>query len=74
MRKLSALSLRIKGAHNIISKHTHIHTHTHTHTQNKSKNKQANLTTDYALCGVNTEDTIRHNIALMTSASRVYII
>ena len=25
------------------------------------------------MCDVNTEDTIRHNIALMTSTSRVYI-
>ena len=37
--------------------------------QNKTKNKQ----TGYTLCNVNTEDTMKHNIALMTSTSRVYI-
>ena len=41
--------------------------------QNTTKNKQTDLTTGYTLCDVKTEDTIRHNIALMTSKSRVYI-
>ena len=41
--------------------------------QNKTKNKQTSLTTGYTLCVVNTEDTIRHNIALATSTRRFYI-
>ena len=64
---------------------THIHTHPHTHKhtkkkkkkkeekQQKNNNNKTNLTTGYTLCDVNTEDTIRHDIALMTSTSRVYI-
>ena len=39
----------------------------------KSNTTTTNLTTGYTLCDVNTEDTVRHNIALMTSTSRVYI-
>ena len=50
----------------LVNTHKHTHTHTHTH---KTKNKQ----TDYTLCDVNTEDTIRHDNAMMTSTSRVYI-
>ena len=38
----------------------------HTHTLQK-KNKKKTTATSYTLCDVNTEDTIRHNIALMTS-------
>ena len=60
--------------------HIHKHPHTHKHTKkNKKKNKKnknnnkTNLTTGYTLCDVNTEDIIRHDIALMTSTSRVYI-
>ena len=37
------------------------------------QNKNKKLTTGYTLHDVNTEDTIRHNIALMTSTSRAYI-
>ena len=77
MRKLSAFSLRIKGAQNITPKHakthtrTYTHTHTHTHTQSKTKQKKSNLTTGYTLSDVNTEYTTKHDIALMTSTSRV---
>ena len=65
---------------------THIQTHTHTHTthtqkenkkkqQQKEKNTPATiLTTGYTQSDVNSEDTIKHNIALMTSRSRVYVI
>ena len=38
-----------------------------------NKNNKTNLTKGYTLCDVNTEDTIRYDIALMTSTSRVYI-
>ena len=58
-----------KRSPDITPKHTHTHTHTHTHKTTMA----TNLTTIYTLCSVNTEDTFRHNIALMTSASRVYI-
>ena len=48
----------------------HTHTDTHRHTQNTTT---TNLTTGYTLCDGNTEDTIKHKIALMTCTSRVYI-
>ena len=44
-----------------------------THKMKETKNKRTNLTTGYTLCDVNSEDTIRHDIALMTSRSKVYI-
>ena len=52
--------------------YTHTHTHTHIHTL-KNKHATTNLTTGYTLCDVNTEVTIRHNIARMTSTSRVHL-
>ena len=79
---MGTLSPRIKGAQNITPQHTHTDTHTytrahaHTHThilKAKTSNTTTNLTTGYTLCNVKTEDTIKHNIALMTSTSRVYI-
>ena len=44
----------------------------HTH---KKKNKiiAANVTSGYKMCDVNTEDTNRYNIALMTSTTMFYI-
>ena len=48
---------------------THIETHTYTHTNTLA----TNFTTGYTMYDVNTEDTTRDNIALMTSTSRVYI-
>ena len=77
MRKLGILSLRIKRVqisplNTHIETHTLTHTHTHTHTH-KNNTLATNLTTGYTLWDVNTEDTIRQNIALMTSTSRVYI-
>ena len=65
VKKLSTLSLWIEGAQNINLKQTHTHT--------KTKNKQANSTTGYTFCDVNTEVTIRHNNVLITSTSRLYI-
>ena len=51
------------------------HTHIDTHLNKKNNNNTiaTNETTVYTLCDVNTEDAIRHNIALVTSTSRVYI-
>ena len=63
-RKLSTLSLQKKDPRISAPKYTH---------KTKTKNKQTNLTTGYTLCDVNTEDTIRHNTALITSTSRIYI-
>ena len=60
--KVISLICRIKGAQNITPKHTH--------TQSK---KQTNLTKGYTLCPVNTEDTFKYNIALMTSTCSIYI-
>ena len=37
--------------------------------QNTTQNKQINLNTGYTLSDVNTEVTISHNIAVMTSGS-----
>ena len=34
--------------------------------------KKTNLTTDYSLCNVNTDDAIKHNMALMISTNMVY--
>ena len=58
-----------------LNTHTHTHTPKKTPTTTKQKNNTTttNLTTGYTLCDVNTEDTVRHNIVLMTSASWVYI-
>ena len=62
------MSLQIKEAQNIIPKHTH------KTKQNKTKQKNTNkFNQSYTLCDDNIEDTIMHNIALMTSKSKVYI-
>ena len=61
-----------KRSPDITPKHTYRHTLTHIY--KKKKTLATNLTTGYTLCNVNTKDTIRHNIALVTSRSRVYII
>ena len=58
------MSLQIKEAQ-ISPLNTHIQMHNYTHTL------ATNLTTDYTLCDVDTEDTIRHNIALITSTSLI---
>ena len=70
---MGTLTLQIKGTQ-ISPLNTHIMTYIYTHKGKKKNNTIAtNLTTGYKLCDVNNEDTIRHNIALMTSASGVYI-
>ena len=66
--KPNTLSLLIKGAHNITFKEKK------KKKERKTKqNKETNLTTGYTLCDVITEDTIRHDVALITSTSRVHI-
>ena len=61
--------------HTLSSNHPSTHTHTHAHTQTKQNKKQKKqiLAQFYTLCDINTEDTIRRNIDLMTSTSKVYI-
>ena len=59
-RKLSTLSLRIKGAQNITPKY--------------KITLRKNKTADYKLFDVNTEDKNRHNIDLITCTRRVYIL
>ena len=62
-----------KYTHKDTHLHTHTHTHTHTHKIKNNNTIATNLTTGYTLCDINAEDTIRHNIVLMASTSRVYI-
>ena len=45
----------------------------HTHKKKKKKIIAANVTSGYKMCDVNTEDTNRYNIALMTSTTMFYI-
>ena len=59
-RKLSTLSLRIKGAQNITPKY--------------KITLRKNKTADYKLCDGNTEDKNRHNIYLIKCTRRVYIL
>ena len=79
------LGTQISPLNTHIQTHTYTHTHTHTHTHKRKQKKQQQqkkkkhtpatiLTTGYTLSDVNSEDTIKHNIALMTSRSRVYVI
>ena len=79
---LSPLELKVSPGHldstdkrspYITPKHTHTATHLHKYTEKNNNTMATNLTTRYTLCDVKTEETIRHNIALMTSTTRVYI-
>ena len=72
MRKLRTLSLWIKRAQNI-TLNTLKNTHSHKQTKQTQKGEeQTKLTTGCTLFDFNTEDTMRHNIVLMTSTSRFY--
>lgn len=66
--KPNTLSLLIKGAHNITFKEKK-----KKKKEKKKLNKETNLTTGYTLCNVINEDTIRHDVDLITSTSRVHI-
>ena len=68
MQHVVSINKVIKGAHNITFKEKK------KKKERKTKqNKETNLTTGYTLCDVITEDTIRHDVALITSTSRVHI-
>ena len=68
MQHVVSINKVIKGAHNITFKEKKKKKE-----RKKNNNKKTNLTTGYTLCDVITEDTIRHDVALITSTSRVHI-